>query len=84
MKEFPRIRVVWVMGDFKGWTVGGAWEDFLLGLKFSAVEKMATVIDDNWDEWVTLMFKAFTTLTGTELRFFRMERLAEAWDWIRA
>lgn len=84
MKEYSKIRVVWVMEGFEGWTVGGAWEDFLLGLKFSAVEKMATVIDENWDEWMTLLFKAFTTLTRTEIRFFKTERLAEAWEWIRA
>ena len=83
MKEYPKIRVVWVMEDFEGWTVGGAWEDFLLGLKFSAVEKMATVIDESWDDWLTLLFRAFTTLTRTELRFFKKERLAEAWKWIR-
>jgi len=83
MKEYPKIRIVWVMEDFEGWTVGGAWEDFLLGLKFSAVEKMATVIDESWDDWLTLLFRAFTTLTHTELRFFKKERLAEAWEWIR-
>jgi hypothetical protein len=84
MKEYPKIRVVWVMEEFAGWTVGGAWEDFLLGLKFSAVEKMAAVIDESWDDWMTPLFKAFTTLTRTELRFFKKERLAEAWEWIRA
>jgi len=84
MNEYPKIRVVWVMEDFEGWTVGGAWEDFLLGLKFSAVEKMATVIDESWDEWMNLLFRAFTTLTRTELRFFKKERSADAWEWIRA
>jgi hypothetical protein len=84
MKKYPMIRVLWAMENFEGWTVGGAWEDFLLGLKFWKVEKLATVIDEDWDEWMTLLFKAFTTLTGTELRFFKKERLAEAWDWIRA
>jgi hypothetical protein len=84
MKEYPKIRVIWVMEGFEGWTVGAAWEDFLLGLKFSAVEKMATVIDESWDEWMTPLFKFFTMLTHTELRFFKMERLAEAWEWIRA
>lgn len=83
MKEYPKIRVVWVMEKFEGWTVGGALEDFLLGLKFSAVERMATVIDESWDEWLTLLFKTFTTLTRTELRFFKKERLGEAWEWIR-
>jgi hypothetical protein len=45
---------------------------------------MAVVIDENWDEWISVVFKAFATLTGTELRFFKKERLAEAWEWIRA
>jgi len=83
LKEYPKIRIVWVMEGFEGWTVGGAYEDFLLGMKFWVVEKMATVIDDNWDEWMTLLFKAFTTLTGTELRFFKKERIDEAWAWVR-
>jgi hypothetical protein len=83
MKEYPKIRVVWVMEKFEGWTVGGGWEDFLLGLKFSAVERMATVIDESWDEWLTLLFKAFTTLTRTELRFFKKERIDEAWEWLQ-
>lgn len=84
MKEYPKIRVVWVMENFEGWTVGAAWEDILLGLEFSDVEKMAMVIDESWDDWITLMFKIFTTITGTELRFFKKERIDEAWNWIRA
>jgi len=84
MKIFPKIRIVLVMENFGGWTVGGAWEDLLLGLKFTAVEKLVTVIDESWDEWMTLLFRTFATLTGTELRFFKKERLAEAWEWVRA
>jgi hypothetical protein len=84
MKEYPKMKIVWVMEDFKGWTIGGAWEDFLLGTKFSAFEKMAMVIDESWDEWMTPLFKTFSTLIRIELRFFRKERLAEAWEWIRA
>lgn len=84
MKEYPKIRVVWVMENFKGWTVGGIWEDLHLGTKLSKFEKMAVVIDDSWDEWITVLFKAFSTLTGTELRFFKKERMPEAWEWIRA
>ena len=84
MKEYPKIRVVMVMEHLEGWTVGAFWEDFRLGTKSSVFERMAFVIDESWDEWITLLMKAFTTLTGTELRFFKKERLAEAWVWIRA
>ena len=81
--EHGKARVLWIIEDFEGWTVGGAWEDFRLGMKFSAVEKMAAVIDESWDEWMTWLFRAFTTLTGTEIRFFKADRLEEAWEWVR-
>jgi hypothetical protein len=82
--EHGKARVLWIIEGFEGWTVGGAWEDFRLGMKFKAVEKMATVIDESWDEWMTWLFRAFTTLTGTEIRFFKAERLDEAWEWVRS
>ena len=77
MKEYPKIRVVWVMENFEGWTVGAAWEDILLGLEFSDVEKMAMVIDESWDDWITLMFKIFTTITGTDSGFSRKSVLTK-------
>lgn len=67
-----------------GWTVGGTWEDFRLGLKLTAVGKMAAVIDESWDEWLTRLFRAFSTLTGIGVRFFRADRLEEARKWVRA
>ena len=82
--EHGKARVLWIIEEFKGWTVGGAWEDFRTGMKFSAVEKMAAVIDESWDEWLTWLFRAFSTLTGTEVRFFRADRLEEAWEWVRS
>lgn len=81
--EHGKARLLWIIEDFGGWTVGGAWEDFRLGLKLTAVEKMAAVIDESWDEWLTWLFRVFSTLTGTEVRFFRADRLEEAWEWIR-
>lgn len=84
MNHCHKIRILFVVEGFAGWTVGGAWEDLLLALKFPAVERMAMVIDESWDEWMTWMFQGFTTLTGTELRFFKQDRLAEAWEWIRS
>lgn len=67
----------------RGWTVGGAREDFRPGLKLTAVEKMAAVIDESWDEWMTWLFRAFSTLTGTGVRFSWADRLEEAWQWVR-
>jgi hypothetical protein len=82
--EYSRINVLLLMENFEGWTVGGAWEDFTLGPKFRDVEKLAVVVDKTWDEWMTWLFRVFTAVTGTKLRFFRKERLTEAWDWLKS
>ena len=84
IKEYSRIRVLFLMENFEGWTVGGAWEDFTLGPKFWDVEKLAMVVDETWDEWMTWLFRVFTRVTGNELRFFKKERLPEAWDWLKS
>jgi hypothetical protein len=83
LKEYPKIRVLITLERFEGWTVGGAWEDFTLVLKLPGIERIALVLDDTWDEWITWLFKAFATVTRTEFRFFRQDRNQEAWDWVR-
>ena len=83
LKEHPKIRILFTLERFEGWTVGGAWEDFTFALKLPSVERMAMVVDESWDEWMTWVFKGFSKLTQTELRFFRQDRNQEAWDWIR-
>jgi hypothetical protein len=84
MKEYPKIRVLLTLERFEGWTVGGAWEDLTLAFKIPAIERMAIVVDETWDEWMTLLFQAFAVLTRTDLKFFRQDRNQEAWDWIMA
>jgi len=84
IKEFTHINVLLLVENFKGWTVGGAWEDFMLGPKLREVEKLAVVVDETWDEWMTWLFRFFSTITGMKLRFFKKERLQEAWDWIKS
>ncbi len=73
IKEFSRIRVLFLMENFEGWTVGGAWEDFTLGPKFRDVERLAVVVDETWDEWMTWLFRVFTKVTGTNLRIFKKD-----------
>jgi hypothetical protein len=70
------------MKNFEGWTLGGAWEDFLNWPKFLSIERMAIVVDETWDEWMTRLFRLFATI-GIDLQFFREERLEDAWKWIR-
>jgi hypothetical protein len=77
-----KARLLLHMKHFGGWTLGGAWEDFLNAPKFFSIERMAVVVDESWDEWMTWLFRLFATL-GFEIRFFREERLGAAWEWLR-
>jgi len=82
--ENRKIRMLMLMEDFKGWTARGAWDDFFNWPKFVAVERLAIVIDENWHDFMTSLFKAFARVTHMELRFFSRDRLEEAWAFLRA
>jgi hypothetical protein len=83
LKNYPKVRILLQVENFQGWTVGGAWEDLRNWPKFRYIERMALASDQSWDEVMTWMLKVFASFTHTELRFFRMERLAEAKGWLR-
>jgi hypothetical protein len=80
--EFTKVGILLQVEDFQGWTVGGAWEDFKTWPKFLQVPKLAMVSDKSWDEFMTVMIKVFVAFTHTEVRFYRTERIAEAWEWL--
>lgn len=77
------IRVLLEVRDFQGWTPGGAWEDLKHWPKMLQVERMALVSDESWDEVLTWMMKAFAAISSMDVHFYRIERLTEAWDWLR-
>jgi hypothetical protein len=83
IKEYSKIRLLLQVENFQGWTPGGAWEDLKNWPKFRSFERMALVGDESWDDFMTWMLQVFAVFTHTKLRFFRMERLGEAWDWLR-
>ena len=84
IKAHQKIRILFQMENFGGWTPRGAWDDFINWPKFRSVERMAVVIDENWDEYMSWLFKFFAAFTHIEVRFFKKERLADAWNWLRA
>jgi hypothetical protein len=82
IERHEKGRLLLLMKHFEGWTLGGAWEDFLNAPKFFSIHRMAVVVDESWDEWMTWLFRLFAAI-GIEIRFFREERLDEAWKWLR-
>jgi hypothetical protein len=82
IESYSKVNILFQVEDFKGWTAGGAWEDLMNWPKFRHVRKFALVGDQSWDEVLTKMMKIFAALTHSEVRFFRIDRIDEAWDWL--
>jgi hypothetical protein len=77
------FRVLFQMENFGGWTPHGAWDDFINWPKFVSCERMAVVIDENWQEFMTWLFTVVAKITHIEIRFFRVSQVSEAWNWLR-
>lgn len=83
IERHEEIRLLLQVEQFEGWTAGGAWEDLKNFPKMRNFERMAVVSDGSWDTAMTWMMKAFAGITDMDLKFFREERLGEAWDWVQ-
>jgi hypothetical protein len=84
IKPGQKIRLLMQMEKFMGWTPHGAWDDFINWPKVMSIERMAFVIDENWHDFMSWLFRVFASIAHIEIRFFRKEQLADAWDWLRA
>jgi hypothetical protein len=78
-----KINMLVVMGDFEGWAgLDAAKADFKLGThQYRQVEKAAFVGDKKWQEWLVKIMDPFTR--RTDERFFDLEQLDNAWQWIK-
>lgn len=80
IKEQGKIRVLFIMHDFKGWTAGGVWEDIKFDLKhFNHIERLAVVGESKWEHGMAVFCRPFTTAS---LKYFDVSQLDEARRWI--
>jgi hypothetical protein len=80
--QHGKIRVLFQMTDFHGWTAGALWDDIKFDLKhFRDIERLAIVGESKWQEGMSMFCKPFTTAT---IRYFDHEHLAEARAWLAA
>ena len=50
LKEQGKIRILFVMHDFHGWSAGAIWEDIKFDLKhFAHIERLAIVGERKWN-----------------------------------
>jgi hypothetical protein len=81
--EYETINLLVLMGDFKGVKGFDAVKaDFEFGTQeYRQVEKAAFVGEKKWQEWMIKIIDPFTR--RTDERFFELEKLDEAWSWIK-
>ena len=77
-----KVRVLFIMRDFHGWTAGALWEDLKFDLKhFSDIERVAIVGERRWQHSMAVFCKPFTR---AKVEYFQMEDLEEARGWLGA
>ena len=80
IKEFGKVRILFVMHDFHGWSAGALWEDIKFDVKhFTDIERLAIVGESKWEHGMAVFCRPFTT---AKMRYFDIAQLEEARKWI--
>lgn len=80
IRRHGKIRVLFVMEDFHGWTAGALWEDTKFDLShFSDIERLALVGEKRWEKMMASFCKPFTK---AKIRYFDLADRAEAERWL--
>jgi hypothetical protein len=82
IKQYGKLRILFIMQDFHGWTAGAMWEDLKFDLKhWKDIERLAIVGDKKWEKGMAAFCKPFTKAT---IRYFDVSQLDEAREWLSA
>jgi hypothetical protein len=80
IKEYGKLRILFLMQDFHGWTAGAMWEDLKFDLKhWKDIERLAIVGDKKWEKGMAAFCKPFTKAT---IRYFDAAQIEEARQWL--
>lgn len=82
IKEYGKLRILFLMQDFHGWTAGAMWEDLKFDLKhWKDIERLAIVGDKKWEKGMAAFCKPFTKAT---IRYFDAAQIEEARQWLES
>jgi len=75
-----KLRLLFDMTGFHGWTAGAAWEDTKFALHhFGDIDRLAMVGEEKWQHGMATFCKPFTRAT---IRYFDHSIVAEARKWL--
>ncbi len=78
--EQGKIRVLFEMHDFHGWTAGALWEDIKFDIKhWRHIEQLAIVGETKWEHGMAVFCKPFTT---AKVKYFDRADRDEARTWL--
>lgn len=76
-----KISLLFELENFKGWGPKSAWQDYRFGKEQDEhFDKIAIVGERAWQRWMTLIANFFT---DANIRYYKRDELAQAWDWLR-
>jgi SpoIIAA-like len=79
--EHGKVRVLFDMHGFHGWTPGALWEDIKFEARhFRDIERLAFVGERKWEAGMASFCKPFTSAT---IRYFDRGEVDEARQWVR-
>jgi hypothetical protein len=80
IREHGKLRILFVMHDFHGWTAGALWEDTKFDLKhWKDIERLAIVGEKKWEQGMATFCKPFTT---AKIKYFDPTQLDAARAWL--
>jgi hypothetical protein len=80
IQEHGKIRVLFEMHDFHGWTAGALWEDVKFDFKhWKDIERLAIVGESKWEQGMSVFCKPFT---AAKIQYFDHSKIDEAKRWI--
>jgi SpoIIAA-like len=75
-----KIRILFDMVDFHGWTLAAGWEDTKMAFRhFADIERVALVGDKAWEHGMAVFCKPFT---AAKVQYFDHGKRDEAIEWV--
>ena len=80
IQQHGKLRILVVLNDFHGWTVGAMWEDMKFDLKhWKDIERLAIVGESSWEKGMATFCKPFT---AAKIKYFEHSQVDEAREWV--
>ncbi len=80
VKKLGKLRILFDLTGFEGWEPSALWDEIKFDVKhFPDIERIATVGENKWEEFLAMLFKPFI---AAKTRYFDSDQIDEAKQWL--